>query len=255
MRSSQVPVKQLKRIYGINAAHAVVKVRPKDVVRAYVDETSVGLFRGLLRLLAKHRIAYHLVDKDKLEKISETTHHEGVCLLTHPQAFVSIEDWLSKFPKVGLALLLDGVSNPYNLGAILRSAAHFGVQGVWVVGRPLHAQGGLARTSEGGSEHVLLQAIDDAERLVSLCKRRGFTICSASQNAQRDLHSYSFASRVLLVLGSEKTGISERLQALVDESITIQGTGLVESLNVSVSAAVFMSAFAAQAQQSRIIGR
>ena len=121
-------------------------------------EDRIGALQPLLKWCAAHRVGYRVVEDEDLRKLAATTHHEGVVadvLREEPQLLTT---WLRALPDGPCcALWLDGVGNPHNLGAILRTAAHFGVGAVLLPkDAPLALSGAAARVAEGGAEAVLV---------------------------------------------------------------------------------------------------
>jgi TrmH RNA methyltransferase len=97
-------------------------------------ESRIPKLQELLAFCVKNRIGYNVVENEDLEKLTASAHHEGVCLAMLPQPELNLSNWLMTAPTGRCLLLwLDGVGNPHNLGAIMRSAAHFGVA---ATGRP-----------------------------------------------------------------------------------------------------------------------
>src|SRR5687767_1772942 len=116
------------KVCGLNAVLAVAKRRPEDIVRLYLVEDRLDTLKQVLRRLSEDRKAYRIVDAEELAKISESVHHEGVCIVAkqkHDRTFAEVLTELESAEGPSCMLLLDGVKNPHNLGANLRVAAHF----------------------------------------------------------------------------------------------------------------------------------
>ncbi len=237
------PDDDVLKVHGQHAANAVLARRLGDVVRGYFDESRRASFGEAMRTLAGARIAYRLVPEDELARVAKSQHHEGVCLLVRPRPPLELEAFLSACPPAALAVLLDGVENPHNVGAIVRSAAHFGARAVFALG-PLEPAGALARVAEGGAEAVELAELAFAglDRIVEA----GFELVGASPAAERSSFEHRFFRRTLLVVGAERAGLSARLEARLTTHLRIPGTGAVESLNASGAAAVLMAEYARQ---------
>src|SRR5690606_22258788 len=119
-------------------------------------EARIPKLKAVLAFCVQHRIGYTVVGDEDLQKLSGSAHHEGVVFGVVPQAEANLSEWLRELPAgPQLAIWLDGVGNPHNLGAILRSAAHFGVAGVLLPkDAPLALSGAAARVAEGGAERL-----------------------------------------------------------------------------------------------------
>lgn len=118
------------RVYGENACKALFASRPDAIVRAWFVQSVTPRFREALRWMAANRKAYHVVDEEELAKASGTEHHGGVCFLIKKRQGLDAQAYLQNAPAKDCVLALEEVGNPHNLGAIVRSCAHFGVNGV-----------------------------------------------------------------------------------------------------------------------------
>ena len=236
------------KICGFHACMALFHNRPGDIIRAYVTEETRKPFGPMLKFCAQNRLAYHIVDPIDLAKIAESDHHEGVCVLAKSPKYPDFKDFLQTTAKPGVVLWLVGVENPHNVGAILRTAAHFGVGAVLVTpGGPASARpakwtlpASALRIAEGGAEHVpvIVAASPVAETARDL-KKSGLALyaTSGSQMAQ-DAFKANFRTPCVIALGAEGPGLPENLLKSADATLRIPGTGKVESLNVSVAAGI-----------------
>jgi TrmH RNA methyltransferase len=197
----------------------------------------------VLRELARQRRMYRVVDLQELEDLSQSTHHEGVVLDADPPPRPDLDACL-RDRAVGQSLLLDDVRNPHNLGAICRSAAHFGALGLWARSGPAILQGAAARVAEGGAEAVPYRAVGQASEVATVAERRGYAVWGLSGRDGTPLSSQPLPDRVLWVVGNERTGLDPRTASVCHRLLAIPGTGWVESLNASVAAAVAMGWFA-----------
>ena len=132
------------------------------------------------------------------------------------------------------------MSNPHNIGAIVRSAAHFGVKGLLLPEAKLAHTAAAVRTSEGGSEYVEIFEAADFQKTLQMLKKNGFTLITTSSHAKKSLYELDWPSKSVLIFGEEGPGLSKETLAL-GEAIKIPGTDHVESLNVSVATAVILS--------------
>jgi TrmH RNA methyltransferase len=137
-------------------------------------------------------------------------------------------------------LALDRVGNPHNLGAILRSAAHFGATHVITSNSSALANGSCARTAEGAAELIKVVECEFLEEALDILQERGYSIVATSSHQGEDIYDVDFPAKAVMVLGEEGKGISEEIIASSDQRLKISGTGLVESLNVSVAAGLIL---------------
>lgn len=229
------------KIYGLNQCLKVFEFRPNDIIRLYCTiEVSKRLGREL-QFLSKNKRAYHIVTASELEKLSSSFHHEGIVLVTVKKSVLSLKDFLKKSPQAKTILALEDVSNPHNIGAILRSAAHFGVDAILLKEPEKVIVPACYRTSEGGIESVEIIGEQKFFEALNTLKLNQYEIISTSSHKGNDVFSFNFPKKLVLLLGEEGEGLSNQSMKLSNHLIQISGTNKVESLNVSVATAVILA--------------
>jgi RNA methyltransferase, TrmH family len=238
------------KLCGLNACLAVFAKRPDDIVRAYVTQAQLAAASALLSWCAKQHRAYHVVTSEEMSRITQSSHHEGICLLVKPPLRITLEQLCMRLAaQTGpvCVLLLEGVTNPHNLGAILRVAAHFGATAVVQCGAedaaPPRLSAAVCRTAEGAAEQVPVIQVRDARDAIERLRRCALAVLATSSHASTSLYGRGMPRRCLLLLGSEAEGLSETLVASADAQVSIPGTGWVESLNVACATAVLLGEF------------
>ena len=237
------------RLYGLNAVHAVFARRPQAIRKLYLIESRIPALQPLLKWCVAHRIGYRVAEEEDLDRLAASTHHEGVVadvLREEPQ---SLSNWLRDL-RAGpqCALWLDGVGNPHNFGAILRSAAHFGVSAILLPKHsPLALSGAAARVAEGGAEAVPMVRLGRQDNALAQLRSAGFTLAATVVTGGSDVFAAEVSPRLVYVLGSEGEGMDPELAAACDLRVSIPGTGAVESLNVAAATAVLLAAWRQQA--------
>ena len=231
-----------QRIYGLNACLAVFARRPESVRKVWLLESRIPKLKAVLAFCVQHRLGYTVVEDIDLERLSGSAHHEGVCFGVLPAEEISLSDWLAQLPKGPVvALWLDGVGNPHNLGAMVRSAAHFGAAGVLL---PKHSElamsGAAARVAEGAAEAVAMVRLGDSDNAIAQLLAAGFGIAATLVRAGTPLYSAKLPERLVLVMGAEQIGVAADLSKAATLRLGIPGSGSVESLNVSAATAVFL---------------
>lgn len=229
------------RIYGENACQALFHSRPDSIVRAWFVQEVTPRFKEALRWMAANRKAYHVVDAAEVAKASGTEHHGGVCFIIKKRSGITVTQWLTDAEERDCVLALENVGNPHNLGAIVRSCAHFGVKGVVVQDAALLESGAAVRTAEGGAEHVKAIGTDDFAASLEQFRKAGYQIVTTSSHQGTPLFSAKLPQKVVLVIGQERDGISDTTFASGDLRVAIDGTGQVESLNVSVATGILLA--------------
>ncbi|KJV46954.1 methyltransferase [Pantoea sp. BL1] len=229
------------RVYGENACQALFASRPESIVRAWFIQSVTPRFRETLRWLAANRKAYHVVDDAELTKASGTEHHGGVCFIIKKRMGMEVSEWLKKADTKDCVLALEDVSNPHNLGGIMRSCAHFGVKGLLVNDASLLESGAAVRTAEGGAEHVQAISGESFASGLEAFRKAGYTIVTTSSHEGTPLAKAELPAKMVLVLGQEREGLSDSAFQQGDISLSIGGTGNVESLNVSVATGILLA--------------
>jgi TrmH RNA methyltransferase len=229
------------KVYGRHACLKIFEKRPEDIIRAYVTREGVFEFKSLIKHLADHKLAYHVVEKEEIDSISKATHHENVCLIVKNKKLPEPREILEKKGR-SLILCLEEVENPHNLGAIMRSAAHFGVSAIFYQAKvPVANSGAAMRTAEGGAETVVALQVTDWSFIFDMGARNGFVSYATSGRGGISLFQTQFPEKIFLFLGAEREGLSDKLLKKMNQLISIPGTGEVESLNVSNATTSFLT--------------
>jgi len=236
------------RLYGLNAIHAVFSRRPQSIRKLYLAESRIPALQPLLKWCVANRVGYRVVDELDLHKLAASSHHEGVVADVLREEPPSVSTWLRDLPSgPQCAIWLDGVGNPHNFGAILRSAAHFGVSAILL---PKHStlaiSGAAARVAEGGAEAVPLVRLGREDNAIAQLRGAGFTLAATIVKGGTDVFVAPLPERMIYVLGAEGEGMDRELASACDLRLSIPGTGLVESLNVASAAAVLLAAWKAK---------
>lgn len=236
------------RLYGLNAINAVFSRRPQAIRKLYLSEARIPALQPLLKWCVANRVGYRVVDELDLHKLAASSHHEGVVADVLREEPLPLSTWLRDLPAgPQCAIWLDGVGNPHNFGAILRSAAHFGVSAILL---PKHStlslSGAAARVAEGGAEAVPLVRLGRDDNAIAQLRGAGFTLAATVVQGGRDLFAAPLPQRLIYVLGAEGEGMDRELAQACDLRLSIPGTGAVESLNVASAAAVLLAQWRAK---------
>jgi TrmH RNA methyltransferase len=231
-----------QRIHGLNACLAMFARRPGDLRKVWLLESRIPALKAVLAHCVQHRLGYTVVGDEDLRKLSGSEHHEGVVFGVVPAPEQNLSEWLRTLPPgPQLAIWLDGVGNPHNLGAILRSAAHFGAAGLLLPkDSPLALSGAAARVAEGGAEQVPLVRLGRGDNSLAQLASAGFQAVATVVRGGESLYAGALPGRLLLVMGAEQSGLDPALAAAAARRVGIPGSGAVESLNVASATAVFL---------------
>jgi 23S rRNA (guanosine2251-2'-O)-methyltransferase len=229
----------------------------------------------LAQLCRDASVRVTLESRDQLTRLSRTDAHQGAVALVRERAFLTIEDLLALQPATQKTknaakpatqntttnseeiqpahrffLALDGIEDPHNLGALLRTADGAGVDGVILPERriaPVSAT--VAKTSAGASEHVRIARVTNLVRALEQMKQSNVWVLGLDERGAPDYMDFDFRTDCVLVLGREGAGLHDLVKKTCDHLLRIPMAGMVSSLNVSVAGAVVM--YEAMRQRSR----
>lgn len=243
------------RIHGLNACLAVFAKRPHDIRKVYLLESRLGDLKAVLAWCVQHRLGYRVVESVDLDKLTQTQHHEGVCIETRRRPPLPLSTLLRIVPlppKPALLIWLDGVGNPHNFGAVLRSAANFGVHGaILSPDSALSLSGAAYRVAEGGAEMVPIAQTSPGEDVFGALRNAEFSIAATVPREGESLYGANLPKRLVFVLGAEGTGMRQGMIDRANLHLTIPGTAAVESLNVAASAAVLFGEYYRQQMSAK----
>jgi TrmH RNA methyltransferase len=234
-------------VYGFRAGLAVFQKRPSDITRIGVAKERIQEVGELLAHADSRRIPWSEMPENELARIASSTNHEGLVLETLPRKWSALSDVADALIRTrGFAIALDRVRNPYNVGAILRSAAFFGMESAILGAIAPHPAlaADAVRVAEGGVEHLRLARTTDLAESLSRFRGRGLRVVGAESDGIHTLFEYAFQAPTILVLGHEREGLSPRVRSVCDALVRIPGSGAVESLNVGIAASLFIAELA-----------
>jgi TrmH RNA methyltransferase len=215
---------------------------PRRVERLFFEErvkVEVGPF---CRMLARARKPYRQVDKAELARVAGTQLHGGLVAIAAPQPLAGFDRSAARiWARNGKPLLiLDGIGNPHNLGAIARSAAFLGLERIFLADRPDQALPSDAsyRVAEGGLEHLVLHRAPLPAALFKL--RPAYSVIGTGLGHAPVPDRMESGPPVALVFGNEETGLDPATIAACDQIWSIPGSGRVQSLNVAAAAAILL---------------
>lgn len=234
-------------VFGFRAGMALFATRPSDVRRVGLARERRRDAAELVQWAAVGGIPCEELPDEELARIAASTHHEGLVLLAAPRRWSSMGDFADHLIRTrGLAVALDRVRNPYNVGAILRSAAFFGLEGALlgaIAPFPALAPDAV-RVAEGGAEHLRLARTTDLADTLGRLRGKGLRVVGGESDGKESLFGYPFSPPTVLVLGHEREGLSPAVREACDDIVSIPGAGKVESLNVAVAASLCIAEMA-----------
>ena len=199
----------------------------------------------IVQLARSRGIAVRFEDRGQLDRLANTRDHQGVVAIAAARAAVTLEDILASASQAkslrGLIVLLDGVEDPHNLGAIIRTALAAGAHGVVI---PERRAAGLtdavARASAGALAHLPVAKVTNLARAMEDLKEAGYWLVGLDEAADKSYGDVDYTPPTGIVLGGEGGGLHELTRKHCDFVVSLPTTGPVKSLNVSVAAGVVL---------------
>jgi 23S rRNA (guanosine2251-2'-O)-methyltransferase len=186
-------------------------------------------------------VKMRLDTRDQLTKLARTEAHQGVVAIVRARQFLDVDDLLKETKKNQLLLAVDGIEDPQNLGALLRSAEGAGVDGVVVTERRSAPLSPVAvKASAGAAEHIKIARVVNLVRTLEDLKKKGLWCIGLDERGTMDYDHFDFNVGCVLVMGREGAGLHDLVRRTCDHLLRIPMAGRVTSLNVSAAGAVVL---------------
>lgn len=200
-----------------------------------------GPIKTILREAKKHGTMVKFVSKDRLDNMSETKKHQGVIAYAAAYNYATVEDILAKAEEAGeppFILLLDGIEDPHNLGAIIRTANLAGAHGVIIPkNRAVGLTATVAKTSAGALNYTPVAKVTNLSATMKELKKQGLWFVCADMDGEV-MYRQNLTGPIGLVIGNEGDGVSKLVRENCDFTASIPMKGDIDSLNASVAAGV-----------------
>jgi 23S rRNA (guanosine2251-2'-O)-methyltransferase len=236
-------------IFGIHAVEEALSARQRgfDYV-AVASGRGDARIRRIEQLCRAAGVPVRTMPRDQLSRLARVANHQGVVAVTAEKQYDDVEDLLArKRGQYAFVLLLDGIEDPHNLGAIIRTAEGAGADGVIL---PERRAAGVTATvvkaSAGASEYLPIARVTNAARALEDLKQRNLWTIGLDERGDKLYDQLDYKMDCALVLGAEGHGLHEQIRKKCDFLVKIPMLGKVPSLNVSVAAAVVMYEIARQ---------
>ena len=225
-------------IYGIRSIIEAIE-SSKDISRVYLLKSNSyksSLFKSLVSLLENNNIKYSFVPKEKFKKF-ENKNHQGAVAILSPIKLLSIEELISvTFNKISSKtyVLLDGITDARNFGAIIRTAVASNVDGIIIPqnnSAPVNSD--VIKTSSGGVFKIPIARVNNIKDAILHLNSIEMSIISLSEKANKTIYDYNFKETNAIIMGSEEKGISKGVLSLSNETLKIPIDSKIDSLNVS----------------------
>jgi 23S rRNA (guanosine2251-2'-O)-methyltransferase len=210
---------------------------------------------GVVQLARSKSVPVRFEDRLQIDRLTGTREHQGIAALAAAKPALELEDLLAAKTPQGLLVLLDGIEDPHNLGAIVRTALAAGASGVVI---PERRAAGLTdtveRASAGALAHLPVARVKNLVRAMEEMKEAGYWLIGLDERAEKKYTDADFSGQVGIVLGGEGEGLHELTRQRCDFLVSIPTTGPVRSLNASVAAGVVLFEVVRQRQQRKTKG-
>jgi 23S rRNA (guanosine2251-2'-O)-methyltransferase len=228
-------------VAGIHAVRAALKERPRDVEKLYLREGGAATELG--ELARRAGVRWHSASTEQLARLSQGESHQGVVAEMADFRYLSLEELLDGLPdgEPPLILLLDGIEDPQNLGAIVRSAQGLGVHGLILPrDRAAGVTPAVARASAGAIESARIAQVVNLSRAIERLKEKGFWLAVADQEAEKTVWETDLTGPLGIVIGAEGKGVRPLVRSHCDLAVRIPMQGQLGSLNASVAAGILL---------------
>lgn len=230
-------------IYGIHPVMAALQHHPENVLAIFCEkDTKNPRLKPIFQLAEESGLTIQTVSSSKIEKMAGGTQHQGIVATLKASRTLdekSLIGLLKDEDKKLLFLVLEGVQDPHNLGACLRSAEALGVDAIIIPkdnSAPLNAT--VSKAASGAMETLSIVMVTNVVRCLEALKKEGMWVVGTSDKGAKEIHQIKLPKRMVLVMGSEGKGLKRLTLETCDEVVQIPLKGTVNSLNVSVATGI-----------------
>lgn len=229
----------MRWVSGIHAANELFKTRPHEITQLLMKKNwqENSSLVNLVKKAQEFGLKYKEVDQGQINKISQSNQGLAVEVMGEPQV-----DWEAVYKKEkSIILLLDGLEDPHNLGAILRTSWLMGVDAALIsTNHSVGLTATVAKVASGGCEHVPLVRENRFEHRITELKENGFWVFGLSLDATENLFEVELPEKIVLVIGAEDKGMRKSTAKLCDKLVKIPQVSQGASFNASVAAGIVL---------------
>lgn len=227
-------------LFGSQACWAVFNHRPEAINRVCILREISDEFDDIRVWCKKNRRPFKEVGVEELRRIAGSEHHEGVVFDINPKPQVTLADLFASSSEhdSSTIIVLEGVQNPHNIGAIARTACFFGALGIVVVNGDTATMSSAAyRIAEGALEQIPVLAMPDIDFLIEAIHAEGYTLYATTPHEATSVYEISWAKKRAVFFGAERHGLSQDVLERIENRVVIPRSGALESLNVGAAVA------------------
>lgn len=236
-------------LYGIHSVQEALRARSRSLDHLEVArERHDQRLQTVIDLAREQGVSVRFLPRDQLDRLARSRSHQGVVAVVNSKSYSELDDLLStKKGTYSFVLVLDGIEDPHNLGAIIRTADGAGVDGIVIPERRAAAVNAtVAKASAGASEHVKIARVVNLARTLDELKETNIWIVGLDERGGKSYDDVDYNTDCAVVLGAEGHGLHDLVRKKCDFLVSIPMSGRVPSLNVSVAGAVVMYEVARQ---------
>jgi len=230
-------------IYGMNPVMEALRGN-RRAFELFLAEGADRRLDKLVQQAGEKGVPVRRRDRITLARLAGSEHHQGAVLRVEQYPYAKLSDLLDRWKESeeqGLILLLDGIQDPHNLGALIRSAACAGAHGVIIPqDRAVGVTPTVEKVSAGGVETIAIARVANISQTLELLKKEGFWIYGAAGGSAESLYRQDFRGHTALVIGGEGEGLRPLVRRTCDLVISIPLKGRIESLNASVAGGIML---------------
>ena len=240
-------VKDLERIFDdqIEGRNAVLELleSDKDINKIYITKGELkGSINKIIALANEKKVIVVQKDKKQMDMMAGTENYQGVIAVVPPYQYVEVEDILEtakERKEDPFILILDGIEDTHNLGAIIRTAETAGVHGIIIPKRrAAQVNSIVSKVASGALEYMKIARVNNITDTISKLKEKGIWVCGTAIDAEKYYYDQNLTGPLAIVIGNEGKGISELVKRNCDFLVKIPMKGKVSSLNASVSTGI-----------------
>jgi len=241
--SSSKDKKVVNLIYGHHAVLSVLKHEPETIIELWVDAGRHDeRAKEIVDLARRMGISAQRIKRELLDKKTQNTKHQGFVAMSQATTSLdekSLEEMLTRLPESAFFLILDGIQDPHNLGACLRSADAAGVHGVIIPrDKSCSLTATVRKVASGAVESLPLYEVTNLVRTMEMLKKSGIWLFGTDSEASTSVFDTDFKGAVAIVMGAEGKGLRRLTREHCDALMALPMSGSVSSLNISVAAGI-----------------
>jgi 23S rRNA (guanosine2251-2'-O)-methyltransferase len=243
----------MSNIYGVLPVLEALRAGARHIDRIVIAEgVRDSRLRDVLEAARRARVPVRREPRVALDRLTNHANHQGVLAVTAPASYSDADDLLSRISAGTVFILLDGVEDPHNLGAIIRTAECGGASAVIVPERrAAHLTDAVAKTSAGAVEHLPVARVTNLASFIEELKKKNVWVVGVESSGQMAYTEFNYSGATALVFGGEGGGLHRLVRERCDAVVSIPMRGKVTSLNVSVAVGVVLFEVLRQRSTSR----